>query len=55
MVALKKKPKAIKCSNHRTISLFTHTAKVVGRILRRTAEKKPEDVNVHYGQFGFRG
>jgi hypothetical protein len=35
MSALKKKPKATKCSDHRTISLVTHTAKIVARILRR--------------------
>jgi hypothetical protein len=29
MIALKKKPQATKCSNHRTISLIAHTAKIV--------------------------
>ena len=53
VVALKKTPKATKRSNHRTTSLFTHTAKLVRRILRRTTEKKTEDV--HEDQFGFRG
>ena len=28
MIAIKKKPKATKCSNHCTISLITHTAKI---------------------------
>jgi hypothetical protein len=34
MTALKKKPKATKCSNHHTISLTAHIAKMVVRILR---------------------
>lgn len=46
-------PKATKHSNHRTISLIIHTAKVVRRILRRTAERKTE--GVLEDQFGFRG
>jgi len=53
VVALKKKPKATNCSNHRTTSLFIHTAKLVRRILRRTTERKTE--YVHEDQFGFRG
>ena len=40
MIALKKKPKATKCSNHRTISLIAHTAKIVANILRRRIERK---------------
>jgi hypothetical protein len=36
----KKDPKATKCSNHHTISLITHTAKIVVRILRRRIERK---------------
>jgi hypothetical protein len=40
MVALKKKPQATKCSDHRTISLIAHTAKTLARILRRRIEKK---------------
>jgi hypothetical protein len=53
VVALKKKPKATNCSNHRTTSLFIHTAKLVWRILRRTTERKTE--YVHEDQFGFSG
>jgi hypothetical protein len=53
MIALKKKPKATKCSDHRTISLIAHAAKIVARILRRRTERKVQDV---FGedQFGFR-
>ena len=43
-IALKKKPQATKCSDHRTISLIAHTAKIVTKILRRRIEKKIEDV-----------
>ena len=49
-IALKKKTKATKCSDYRTISLIAHTAK----ILRRRIEKKIEDV-LGEDQFGFRG
>ena len=35
-----KKPQATKCSDHRTISLIAHTAKIVAKILRRRIEKK---------------
>jgi len=47
MIVLKKKPQATKCSDHRTISLIAHTAK----ILRRRFEKKIEDV-LGEDQFG---
>jgi hypothetical protein len=43
MTALKKKPKATKCSDHRTISIIAHAAKIVARILRRRIERKTED------------
>jgi len=33
MMTLNKKPKATKCSNHKTISLMVYTAKIVERIL----------------------
>jgi len=53
MIALKKKPQGTKCSDHRTISLIAHTAKIVAKILRRRIEKKIEDV-LGEDQFGFR-
>ena len=53
MIALKKKPQATKGSDHRTISLIAHTAKIVAKILRRRIEKKIEDV-LGEDQFGFR-
>ena len=49
MIALKKKTKATKYSDYRTINLIAHAAK----ILRRRIEKKIEDVLGEY-QFGFR-
>jgi hypothetical protein len=39
MIALKKKPQATKCSDHRTISLIACTAKIVAKILRRRIER----------------
>ena len=53
MIALKKKTKAIKCSDYRTISLIAQTAKIIAKILRRRIEKKIEDV-LGEDQFGFR-
>jgi hypothetical protein len=44
MIALKKKPHATKCSDHCTISLIVHTAKIVAKIRRRRMEKKIENV-----------
>jgi len=44
MIALKKKIRATKCSDHRTISLISHTAKIIATILRRRIERKIEDV-----------
>jgi len=53
MIALKKKPQATKCSDHRTSSLIAHTAQIVTKKFRRRIERKIEDV---FGedQFGFR-
>jgi hypothetical protein len=52
LLALKKKPKATKCSDHCTISIMAHAAKIVARILRRI-ERKTEDA-LGEDQFGFR-
>ena len=49
MIALKKKKQTIKRSDHHTISLISHTAK----ILRRRIERKIEDV-LGEDHFGFR-
>jgi hypothetical protein len=52
MIALKKKPQATKCSDHRTISLNAHKAKIVKTILRRRIEKKIEN-GLGKNLFGF--
>jgi hypothetical protein len=44
MIALKKKPQATKCRNHRTVSLIVHTGNIVAKILRRRIQRKIEDV-----------
>ena len=44
MVALKRKPLATKCSDHRTASLIAHTAKTIAKILRGRIERKTEAV-----------
>jgi hypothetical protein len=54
MIALKKKPKATKCSSHFTVSLVAPTAKIVMRIPRRRIERKIENV-LGEDQLGFRG
>ena len=52
-IALKKKTQAIKCSDHRTISLIAYIAKIIAKILRRRIERKIEDV-LGEDKFGFR-
>jgi hypothetical protein len=44
IIALKKKPKATKGTDHHTNSLITHTEKIVARILGSRTERKIEDV-----------
>jgi len=51
MITLKKKPQATKWSDHGTISLIAHRAKIVAKILRRRIENK---IDVLGDQFGFR-
>jgi hypothetical protein len=53
VIALKKEPKAAKCTDHHTISLIAHTAKTVAVILGRRLERKIEDI-LGKNQFGFR-
>jgi hypothetical protein len=53
MVALKKKTKATKCSDHRTVILIAHTANILAKILKRRIERKIEDT-LGEDQFGFR-
>jgi hypothetical protein len=44
MIAVKKKTTATKCSDHRTISLIAHTAKIIAKIHKRRIERKIEDI-----------
>jgi hypothetical protein len=53
MIGLKKKTKATKCSDHRTISLISHTAKIIAKVLKRRIERKFDDI-LGEDQFGFR-
>ena len=52
VIALKEKPRATKCSDHHTISLIAHSAKIVVRMLRRRIGRKTEDI-LGEDQFGF--
>jgi hypothetical protein len=54
MIALKKKPKATKCSSHLTVSLVAHRVKIAVRIPRRRMERKIKNV-LGEDHFGFRG
>jgi hypothetical protein len=47
------KPNSRKCTDHRTINLIAHAAKVVASVIRRRSEKKTEDV-LREDQFRFR-
>jgi hypothetical protein len=53
MIALKKKPQATKCSDHRTIRLIAQTTNILAKINRRRIENKIEDI-LREDQFGFR-
>jgi len=53
MIALKKKTQTTKCCDHHTISLISHTAKIIAKILGIRIEKKIEDV-LGEDQFGLR-
>jgi hypothetical protein len=53
MVALKKRPKAGKFTDHRTINLIALATKVVASVIRGRCEKKIEEV-LGEDQFGFR-
>jgi len=53
LIALKKKPQATTCSDHRTFSLIAPTTKIVAKTPRRRTEEKIEYV-LREDQFGFR-
>ena len=53
MNELPKKNQAKKCSDHRTISIISHTGNIVARILSKRLESKIGEV-IEEDQFGFR-
>jgi hypothetical protein len=53
MIALKKKPQATKFCDYGTVSLITHTANTVAKVVRRRFKREIEDV-LGEDQFGFR-
>lgn len=53
MIALKEKPEATKCSDHRTFKLMADMANVGARRLRRRMDRKIENV-LGQDQFSFR-
>ena len=55
MIPLKKKPNATGCEDHRTISLLTHAAKIMLRIMTKRVQAKVEkDRDLGDDQYGFR-
>jgi hypothetical protein len=53
IIPLKKKPSAIECSDHRTISLISHASKIMLRILTKRMEAKAYSY-IGKTQYGFR-
>ena len=53
MITFPKKPKTLKCSEHRTISLISHASKIMLRILAGRLKAKAEEY-IGKDQFGFR-
>ena len=55
IIPLQKKPNATDCSDHRTISLISHAAKILLKIITKRLESKVQAVNfLGQDQFGFR-
>ena len=53
LIPLKKKPNAVECEDHRTISLISHAAKIMLKVLTRRIEVKAKEY-ISRNQFGFR-
>ena len=49
---LPKKSKSTKCEEHRTLSILTHTSKILTKIILARIEKKIDE-NLAEDQFGF--
>ena len=43
MMPLQKKPNAVECEDHRTISLISHASKILLKVLTRRIEGKTKD------------
>ena len=53
MIPIEKKTNAVRCEDHRTISLISHAYKVMLKIINRRLQRKAEEY-VSRNQFGFR-
>ena len=53
MITLPKTANAVECSDHRTISLISHAAKILLKIITKRVESKVRDY-IGCNQFGFR-
>ena len=53
LLPLRKKPNAVECEEHRTISLILHAAKILLKLMMRRIEAKAKDF-IGKIQFGFR-
>jgi len=53
MVIVPKKSKSTNCEEYRTLSILTHTSKILTKIILGRIEKKIDE-NQAEGQFGFR-
>jgi hypothetical protein len=53
MIPLQKKPNALECGDHRTISLISHASKILLKILTKRIEAKAKGF-IGQSQFGFR-
>src|SRR5580692_3191081 len=53
MIPIQKKSNAIDCEDHRTISLISHTSKILLKILTKRIEAKAKGF-IGQNQFGFR-
>jgi hypothetical protein len=53
IVPIQKKPNALKCEDHRTISLISHASKILLRVVNNRLRAKVKDY-IGWDQFGFR-
>ena len=53
MIPIEKKTNAVRCEDHRTISLISHASKVMLKIINRRLQRRAEEC-VSINQFGLR-